>query len=535
MADQKQSASTHHEAGVDVQPPPASAQTPGAQAEKQTSFVKAIIDHPWVVLYSIPVHVSSVLWGFDIGVGSITNALPGFKLDFGYEYHGQLLIGAVWNALWGAMTSLGLLVGGIACGYISDWRGRRFALAIGCCLSILGVGIMYAANSPAVLLVAKSINGFSLGFFLTIAPMYASEISPKPLRPVMTAAVNLFICAGQLTAIGIGNTRFAIMGPASYRVLFAAQWAFPVFVLACVPLMPESPWYLVRKQRHDDARKSLVRLHRNGVDVEELLSAVDLAVAAELNLAEGAKGVSYADCFRGTNARRTRIVCGMFVIQQFTGIGFYAQALYFLGITGLDIKLTFQLALAGFGAGLVGNVASWFIMDYVGRRRLLLAGIIINGLLLMAVGIAGSVPPTKGALYFIGFAMNFAQLFYAPTVGAVSWAVSAETSSTRMRAKTQGLATVTNALASWLMNFVTPYLINTDEANLGGKAGFFWLGLCVLGFGWVWLDVPELKGRDFVEIDYLFETKTPARQFRHAQVPTAGQIADKLDIKEDKE
>lgn len=345
----------------------------------------------------------------------------------------------------------------------------------------------------------------------------------------MTAAVNLFICAGQLMAVGIGNTRFAIMTPASYRVLFAAQWAFPVFVLACIPLMPESPWYLVRKQQLDDARKSLVRLHRKNVDIDQLLGDVSLAAAAEMNLAEGGKGVSYADCFRGINARRTRIVCGMFVIQQFTGIAFYAQALYFLGITGLDIKLTFQLALAGFGAGLVGNVASWFIMDYVGRRTLLLVGIVINGLLLMAVGIAGSVPASSGALFFIGFAMNFAQLFYAPTVGAVTWTVSAETSSTRMRAKTQGLATVTNAVVSWIMNFVTPYLINSDEANLGGKAGFLWLGLCVLGFGWVWMDVPEFKGRDFVEIDYLFETRTPARQFKRAQVPAASQMADKLE------
>jgi MFS transporter, SP family, general alpha glucoside:H+ symporter len=134
------------------------------------------------------------------------------------------------------------------------------------------------------------------------------------------------------------------------------------------------------------------------------------------------------------------------------------------------------------------------------------------------------------ALYFIGLAMNFAPLFYAPTVGAVTWAVSAETSSTRMRAKTQGLGTVTNALASWLMNFVTPYLINTDEADLGGKAGFLWLGLCVLGFGWVWMDVPEFKGREFAEIDYLFETRMPARGFRHAQVPTASQMAEKLDV-----
>ncbi|KAM0287400.1 hypothetical protein ACHAQH_000350 [Verticillium albo-atrum] len=494
---------------------------------KNASYLVAIRQNPWVVFYSLGAHVSSLLWGFDIGVSSITNALPGFKLVFGYEYHGQLLISATWNALWTAMTSFGMLIGGLACGWVADWRGRRVALAMACCISIAGVGIMYAAEQPAVLLVAKIINGFALGFFLTLAPMYTSEIAPTPLRPVMTAAVNLFVCAGQLTAIGIGNTRFGIISKNSYKVLFAAQWAFPVFVLAFTTILPESPWHLIRKDQPEAARKSLTRLHRKGVDVDQLMREISAAVTAEQALSATQKGTSYIDCFRGTDARRTRIACGMFVIQQFTGIAFYAQALYFLGITGLKVALTFQLALAGFGAGLVGNIASWFVMDHVGRRTLLLAGVVINGLLLMAVGVAGAVGG-MASLYFIAFAMNFAQLFYAPTVGAITWAISAEVSSTRMRAKTQSLATMTNAISSWIMGFITPYLINNDQANLGGKAGFVWFGLSLIGLVWVWIDVPEFKGRDFAAIDFLFEEKTPARQFKRAQVPSSAQIADKL-------
>jgi len=109
--------------------------------------------------------------------------------------------------------------------------------------------------------------------------------------------------------------------------------------------------------------------------------------------------------------------------------------------------------------------------------------------------------------------MNFAQLFYAPTVGAVSWTISAETSSVRLRAKTQSLGTITNALASWVMNFITPYLINTDTANLGGKAAFVWAGLCVITFFWAWLEVPEFRGCSFADMEMLFLQKTPTRKF----------------------
>lgn len=54
-------------------------------------------------------------------------------------------------------------------------------------------------------------------------------------------------------------------------------------------------------------------------------------------------------------------------MQQFTGIAFYSQALYFLGISGLPTALTFQLALGGFGVAMLGNIISWFIMNCVGK------------------------------------------------------------------------------------------------------------------------------------------------------------------------
>lgn len=171
-----------------------------------------------------------------------------------------------------------------------------------------------------------------------------------------------------MTAIGIGNTRFAIMTPASYKVLFAAQWAFPVFLVGFSVLMPESPWYLVRKGKFEQASNALKRLSSAADDIDAKLDTIKSEVVLEQSLTASQSGASYMECLRGTNFRRTRIVCGMFVTQQFTGIAFYAQALYFLGISGLPIALTFQLALAGFAVAMAGNIVSWFIMNYVGKQ-----------------------------------------------------------------------------------------------------------------------------------------------------------------------
>ncbi|CAI7650402.1 unnamed protein product [Penicillium bialowiezense] len=488
---------------------------PPRSAEVKEGAWASARKNPKVIMYSTAACISSVLWGFDIGVNSITVALPGFKMVFGYEYKDQLLISATWNALWTAMTSLGMLLGSIASGWISDRGGRRAGFAIGSAISTLGVGLEYAANEPGLLLAGKIINGISLGFFLSLGAIYASEIAPTALRPSLTAAVNLFVNAGQLTAIGIGNTRFSILSPASYKVIFAAQWAFPCFIGLFSIFMPESPWYLCRKGHIEQAKKSLQRLHLKSANTDLILEEIQTSIAAETSLADIQKDVSYWDCFRGTNWRRTRISCGMFAVQQFTGIAFYSQALYFLGIIGLPTALTFQLALGGFGVAMLGNIVSWFVMNYIGRRPLLLTGIISNALCLMSVGIAGCFT-TTAAMYYIGYVMNFAQLFYSPTVGAVSWTISAEVSSVKARAKTQSLAIVTNALVSWAMNFIAPYLINTDQANLGGKAAFVWMALSFLSLVWAWCEVPELRNRNFSELDDLFAQKTPTRQFKMA-------------------
>ena len=45
--------------------------------------------------------------------------MPGFKKVFGYQYHGELLISATWNALWSAMTFLGMSIGMFTTGYPS--------------------------------------------------------------------------------------------------------------------------------------------------------------------------------------------------------------------------------------------------------------------------------------------------------------------------------------------------------------------------------------------------------------------------------
>jgi SP family general alpha glucoside:H+ symporter-like MFS transporter len=103
---------------------------------------------------------------------------------------------------------------------------------------------------------------------------------------------------------------------------------------------------------------------------------------------------------------------------------------------------------------------------------------------------------------------------YNWSVGPVAFAIFCEVSATRVRSKTIAVATAVQALIGIIMTVAIPYLINPDEANLGGKLGFFFGGLSIPCLVWCWLRVPEMKGRTYEELDLMFERNVPTREFK---------------------
>lgn len=160
------------------------------------------------------------------------------------------------------------------------------------------------ADSRVGFLMSKLVLGFGLGFYLTIAPMMTSELTPVALRGVATAGVNLGIAIGQL----LSNAAVAAFGERtdrwSYRAPFALQLLFVAILLIGYPFAPESPVYLVKKGRLADAEKVLYKLWGKGIDVSAKVTALQETIAEER---AGKDEVSLKDCFKGTNLQRTMI------------------------------------------------------------------------------------------------------------------------------------------------------------------------------------------------------------------------------------
>lgn len=131
---------------------------------------------------------------------------------------------------------------------------------------------------------------------------------------------------GQLIANGVIAGTSQLDNHWAYSAPFAAQWFWPLVVLIGMPFAPESPWWLVRKGRIEDAEKSLEKLSSAGFDVKPTLAMIIETDRLELEMETG---TTYWDCFKPINRRRTEISVGVYTIQVFSGIYLVGYATYF--------------------------------------------------------------------------------------------------------------------------------------------------------------------------------------------------------------
>lgn len=126
---------------------------------------------------------------------------------------------------------------------------------------------------------------------------------------------------------------------------------------------------------------------------------------------------------------------------------------------------------------------------------------------------------------FVGVSLLLFGFFNSFGVASAVPVISSEISCVRLLSKSAVIGLAAQSDASWAFSFFTPYMYNTDEANWGGKIGFFFAGTSALSYLVIWLLVPETKGRTYAKLDLLFEAKIKARKFSKAPIPEVENLA----------
>ncbi|KAL2800974.1 general substrate transporter [Aspergillus keveii] len=490
------------------------------EQERQLSIWETIKLHPRAVLACSVAFAAGTMFGYDQISNGSTIAMPSFLMYFGNVGPTGLYLPSIWTSLWTSMTSLLQAIGAICIGMISDRFGRKWPGVIAGIISIAGTAVIYYAKSRGALLAGKMVCGLALGAGMAIGTSYASEVAPLRLRiPIQTTLV-LFIVFMQGVALGVVRIFVPNMDEQAFRNVFAIQWAVGgIFAIACL-LAPESPIFLINTGRVDEAKKVMQKLYSSNFSIDDRIAYLVKTISEEQEQERISAG-SYLDCFKGTNLKRTLTVMFLYSTANLGGAAFLSQSIYFLLTLGLPSVHIFDISIGGFALAIIIIILTGIIGRFVTRRRMLLAGCLINLVFLVVVGCL-YYAPGMGPAWSIAVLMNVLISFQTSLMQAVGWPIAAEISSYRLRVKSLSIGVFAQTLSTWITTFTVPYMYNVDSGNLGARTAFPFAGITVLLIAGAYLLVPDTTGLSTEEIDRLYEDKVPVRKFQK-YVPRGGE------------
>jgi len=458
-----------------------------------------------------------ILFGYDTGVISGIQTMDDWLCVFGKpNASGVCAITSSQQSLVVSILSAGTFFGALFAAPVADFLGRRYCIVLAVGIFAIGVALQTAVTSIAPFVVGRVFAGLGVGMVSMAIPMYQSECSPKWIRGAVVSGYQWAVTIGLLLAAIINNATKDKAGHDSWRIPITIQFIWGLILAVGMILLPESPRWLVKKGRDEDAARALSRLISLPPDHPELkaeLEEVRVAFQHEQELNES----SYFDCFRATdNKIRLRTLTGIFIQawQQLTGINFifYYGTVFF---KNSGISDPFLITIATNIINVFMTLPGMWGVERFGRRRLLLvgaAGMCICEFLVAIIGVTISTSNTAGQKVLIAFVCIYIA-FFASTWGPIAWVITGEIFPLNIRAKAMSLSVASNWLWNFGIGYATPYLVNKQagSAGLEVKVFFIWGSTCAGCFLFTYFCIPETKGLSLEQIDLLYQNTTPMR------------------------
>lgn len=448
--------------------------------------------------------------------GSIT-ANQGFINQFGTvrDAKGALTLDANQVGLWNGINFASQVVFQGISPLLASRFGLKFNMYCLTGLVILAIVLEIVAKEWKVYLVAKIVCGFASGFIGPSITTYISEITTPQFRGIQLACFSFAFALGQLFC-AIALEVLQQTKPLAYRNAFYSEFVIVGIWIPIMLFLPESPVWYAKNGRDDRAMRSLRRLVGNvpGYDEAHEYAVFKQEVDESEALAAKSSNVSWVACFKGTNLRRTLVSAIPFSMQNFVGGPLMFNAPYFLNTIGMENA--FQANLIVMCVLLFGVFVSFYLVDKAGRRPLLLMGGIAMSATVFIVGAMGQIGIAKGTGTVMIVMMALWVFAYALSCGPIGWMALVENSTPVLRTQTAGIAAIIQSCNGVLFNYTVPLMLSPQYAGWGAKIGFFFGPLAFFFTILVWFTVPETKGRNYQELDELYERRLPAWRFASA-------------------
>ncbi len=442
----------------------------------------------YVMLICMVAALGGLLFGYDTGV--INGAIGPLKAHFTLD--------ANWAGWATGCALLGCAIGAGIAGVLSDWLGRKKVLILSAILFLISAVGTALPKDITIFIIYRIIGGLGVGAASMSSPMYIAEISPAKIRGRMVSVNQFAIVTGFLVVYFV-NYFIALQGDqmwnqeSGWRWMFGSEAVPALLLLGLLFFVPESPRWLTKQDRSDEALEILTRVNGTVYAKTELLEIKD-ALAHESG--------SLKQLFQP--GMKIVLVIGIVlaVLQQVTGINVF---LYFgteiFKKMGSDTNAALlQTVIVGV-VNLAFTIIAIWLVDRLGRKPLMMIGSVGMGLSLFGMGLASYFGRTE--LWVLLFILGYIACF-ALSVGPVTWVILSEIFPTRIRGRAMAIATVCLWVANYLISQTFPMMEENNWLVEKFHHAFpFWIyGIfCVVLVIFVRRFVPETKGKTLEEIE----------------------------------
>lgn len=404
---------------------------------------------------------------------------------------------------------------------LNNWLGRRgtiFFSAHFCIWPVIGSALCRTWQQQ---MICRLLMGVGMGTKASTVPIYAAENAPASIRGALVMSWQMWTAFGIMLGTAFNLAVFYIRDY-NWRLMLGAPFIPAVPLLLLIYLCPESPRWLMKKNRYVEAWNSMIVLRNHPLQVARDIFYISAQLEIEKELIGKTNYLTrFTQLFTIPRIRRANLAAfTVMIAQQMCGINiiaFYSTTIF------VDAGLgNFKAMIGSFGFGLVNWLfafpAFWTI-DTFGRRSLLLFTFPQMFWTLVVAGLCTLMPkgtlddPNNARTALVCLFVFLFGAFYSPGEGPVPFTYSAEVYPLSHRETGMGFAVATCLFWAAVLGTSFPFLLK--QLHAVGAFGLYG-GFNVIAFFMIFLWVPETMQRTLEELDDVFAV--PVRKFAAYQL-----------------
>jgi MFS transporter, SP family, sugar:H+ symporter len=448
---------------------------------------------PFLMFSTILISCGGILIGFDMAALNGILVMPSFMEAMDAEGFSA----KEWATRSSWMTSsllLGATFSSLVAAPLADMIGRKHSLNIALLIIFSGSCIQTGAVAQYMMIIGRLVVGVAIGLLSSIVPLYLAEISPQSIRGFTISMFQVMMAIGILLSFMVTLAFNHAKGNNGdhWRYILGLQSVMPIVTFLLGVTLPESPRWLMDMGYKDKAFETLksIRTSQNvgqrltddgeSIVITNVMIEFDKMCAdtVKLDKSRQTSWYDFSSLFNRNVLLSTFSGIMINVLSQLTG---FNSIIYYSSLIFQNMGITADKTTAIIGVlNVVVTFLSVFLMDWIGRRALLISGSICMCFSLLVVGslVSSSDPVTPTTSITIGIFIALFVASYAYSFGPIAWLYPAEIFPSRVRTKGISFSTC----AGWLVNFAItqsiPIMI-LPNSLIGGLGGtFFFFAAC---------------------------------------------------------